>query len=204
MPSVINLQYPKAKLKTIERVFRDTPRTLTKIFPRAINVTMRTSTAQAARLIKADVDKLRIGDIKKRMRQQKAKRYKWAGFVHLSGAAISMSRFAFKQNKSGVPFRIKAGRKIITRAFRLPSGAVMIRKPTGESGAFLDWRTGQVDGSGSLVKRTPIDKLIGPSLSDLYLDAPGTVNRVTAQASDTLATNVDREVNHQIIRRLPR
>lgn len=205
MTAQVQIKYPDAKLRRVEKLLRDFPRDLPRIMPRAINRTLRTTRAQGAREIKGDTPKLKVGDIKRRMFEDKAGRSHWAARLTMGDRPISLSRFAYKQTRAGVPFQIQAGRLVIRRAFRMPeTGAVMIRNPQGQDTAWFDWRGGQVDDTDQLEPRLPITKLLGPSLSDLYTDAPATVSKVTRQAGATLTKNIDHEVDYALIRRLPR
>jgi len=205
MPAQITVKYPDAKLKKLERMFREFPKDLERVMPRAINRTMRTSRAQAARLIKADTPKLRVGDIKRKLFENKATRAHWRSKLSLSARPISLRHFALSQTKVGVPIKIQSGRQIVKRAFRMgPANSVFVRNPVGESLAWFDWRAGSVDDVEALEPRLPITKLLGPSMTDLYGEAPGVVSRVTGDAGKTLNKNIDDAVDYAMIRRMPK
>jgi hypothetical protein len=205
MVAQITVKYPDAKLKKLEHMFRDFPRDMLRIMPRAINRSMRTTRALAARQIKATVPKLRIGDIKKRIYEDKATRSAWRGKLSLNPYGLSLSKFAYKPTKAGVPFAIQGGRVIAKRAFRIRgTGAVLVRESAEFGWGGFDYIDGADDGIENLVPRLPIHKLLGPSLSEIYSDAPGVVSRVTREAGTTLTKNIDREVNYAMIRRMPK
>jgi hypothetical protein len=205
MPAQITVQFPDAKLKRIERLFKDFPKELPRIMPRAINRTMITTRALAARMVKAETPKLKVGDIKKRMYQDKATRSRWRGKISMNPYALSLSRFAYKPTKAGVPFSIQDGRVIAKRAFRMgPNGAIMVRESAEFGWGGFDYKDGHDDGIENLVGRLPIHKLLGPSLSELYSDSAGTVARVTREAGATLNANIHREVNYRLTRRMPK
>ena len=205
MPAQVVIKFPDAKLKRIERLFKDFPKDLPRIMPRAINRTMRTTRALAARMIKGETPKLRVGDIKKRMYEDKATRSRWRAKLSINPYAMSLSRFAYKPTKAGVPFSIQDGRIIAKRAFRMgANGAIMVRESAEFGWGGFDYKDGHDDGIENLVGRLPIHKLTGPSLSDLYSEAPATVSRVGREAAKSLDKNIDREVNYALIRRMPR
>jgi hypothetical protein len=205
MPAQIKVQYPDAKLKRLERLFREFPQDLQRVMPRAINRTMRTTRALAARQIKSETPKLRVGDIKKRMYEDKATRAAWRAKLSLNPYALSLSQFAYKPTKAGVPFAIQDGRVIAKRAFRVRgSGAVLVRESEEFGWDGFDYKDGDFEGIENLVGRLPIHKLLGPSLSELYSDSAGTVARVTREAGKTLNKNIDQQVNYALIRRMPK
>jgi len=205
MPAQVQVKYPAAKLKRLERLFRDVPQILPRVLPRAINRAMTSTRALAAREIKRETPKLKVGDIKRRLFQRKATRAHWRATLSMGDRDISMARFAYKQNKTGVPFKIQDGRLVIKRAFRIgDSGPVFVRNPQGQNVAFFDWRGGQVDDVDTLEPRLPMTKLYGPSISELYSEAAATVSRVTRRAGKTLEKNIDHEVNYALIRRMPK
>lgn len=205
MPASVLIQYDSAKMDRIRRLLADFPQEVTRFMPRAINRTMTSTRAKASREIKKESPKLKIGDIKNRMREQKASREHWGATLSLSARAISLSRFAYKQNRSGVPVSIQAGRLVVKRAFKMADGgSIFIRNPKGQRQAKFNWKTGGIDSDGILEPRLPISKLFGPSLSALFLDAPQTVSKVTVDAGQILSKNIDREVNYALIRRMPK
>ena len=205
MPAQIKVQYPAAKLKKLEQLFRDFPQDLPRIMPRAINRTVRTTRALVARQIKGETPKLKVGDIKKRMHEDKASRARWRARLSLSPWAISLSRFAYKQTKAGVPFAIQDGRVIAKRAFRIRgAGAVLVRESEDFGWDGFDYKDGDFEGIENLVGRLPIHKLLGPSLSELYSDSADTVARITREAGATLNKNIDQQVNYALIRRMPK
>ena len=205
MPVQVQIKYSDDKLKRVQNVLRDFPQDMARVMPRAINRSMRTTRAKAARLIKADTPKLKVGDVKKRIHEDKATRAIWRGKLSMSPWAISMSRFAYKPTKAGVPYQIQNGRTIAKRAFRIRgTGALLVRESAEYDWDGFDYIDGDFEGSDNLVGRLPIHKLTGPSLSDLYSEAPATVSRVGREAAKSLDKNMDREVNYALIRRMPR
>ena len=212
MPAQIVVKYPDAKLKRIDTLLREFPKDVERFVPRAINRSIRTTRAVGARVIKRNVPKLKIGLIKKRMYEDKATRAAWRGKLSLSDSPISLRHFAYKQTKAGVPINIMGGRKIVKRAFKMSGGAggggdspsVFVRNPLGEDMAFFDWAGGEVDNVEELEARLPITKLLGPSITDLYGEAPGVVARVTREASTTMNKNIDAAVDFALSRRMPK
>ena len=103
MPAQVQIKYPDAKLKRIEKLLRELPNELPRIMPRAVNRTMRTTRALASRMIKSDAPKLKVGDIKNRLFEDKATRAQWDARLTFGDMGFPLSRFAYKQTRAGVP-----------------------------------------------------------------------------------------------------
>jgi len=85
----------------------------------------------------------------------------------------------------GAKRQAASGKRTTLGAFRFESST---GRPT------LDWRTGQIRGSGRLVGRMPIVTIKGPSLRDILVETPAMVASAVRHSKDRLTVELDGQV----------
>ena len=169
---------------------------------RAINKVLAGARTESARQISGEI-KIKVATARKGMIIDKATFEKWVGTITLSARRIPLIEFAARElKKGGVSYRIeKSGkRKRIPRAFiaTMPTGhkGVFRRKPTGTSvGGAIVRRA-----DSPLVGRLPIGEMRGPSIKEVFKNAPIIIAAVTEKAATGLQKEITRQVELQLNR----
>ena len=187
----------------------------------ALNRTMVSTRAKVSRDIKARIN-LPIKEIKSRLLFRHATLSSWVAEMWAGDAGFDLVKHfkATDIRPAGVRVAIQQGRSILPRAFvkkawgssrvlmRMYGGGPMkqttkrwnkamnmpfgYQHPTGRP--TLDWRTGQIRGSGRLVGRMPIVTIKGPSLRDILVETPAMVASAVKHSKDRLTVELDGQV----------
>jgi hypothetical protein len=217
---MIRVTFDEAKLAAVQRLVRRIPGGLGRVCSRGINRTASSGRVRIAREISAGT-KLGVRKVSARIYIRRATRIKWSALLGLSDRPYDLAR-DFKSRfvrGHGVHASVLRDRdQLLPRAFipeadreerrqkheagqtaGIPKGktfrfwwgfnSVLMRKSQGD-----DRATWKGDPGGRLVPRFPVVKVPGPSLAELWSDAPGMVARMVAYSQHTLEKNIDDQV----------
>lgn len=193
----IEIRIEQQSLRKFEKALRDIPNGLPRVMSRAINRTLNSARVKLAKFIKAEIPKLKQGDIKSRTRIRKSTYKRLAGLISLSDRKFTLARFAYKQTSRGVPFMIRRseGRLIARRAFYIEGREppfIRAVEGTGENVRKIDWRTGLIEGEGQkLVARVPLAVIVGPSLAELYIETPNIKSQLEKFCNIAITKNMN-------------
>jgi hypothetical protein len=130
--------------------------------PRALNKMIDQVKTSSAREVRDAGYKLKVGDIKKGLRIQRATASNLTAKVVASGRPIPLISYSARQTAKGVSVDVLHGRKVVAHAFvaTMPSGhkAVMVRMGTTHKKKHKNER--------ALWTGLPIKQLFGPSVPD--------------------------------------
>jgi hypothetical protein len=209
----IHVNIDAKQLARLERDLAHVKNAAPRVLYRSINRTLTTVRANVAREIKAEIPKLKIGEIKSKLHTRKASLRKTEGRLSMSGRRYTLARFAYKQTRRGVPFMVykSEGRLLAPRAFII-EGSSRFKPPfiratdAGHKGLRrIDIRTGRLEGEGGdLVPRGPLDIIIGPELADVFKDKPGMVARIEQHIDATFTKNLNAYAEHELDKALAR
>lgn len=185
----------------------------------ALNRTLTHARAKVARDIRGKVN-LGVSDIKRRLLMRKAKLSDWQAVLGVGDAGFDLVKYfkATDIRPAGVRVAVLRGGSTLPRAFiakawgnqrvlmrmygggaatnikgqRKGSRGVRMQSVTGKP--TLNWKTGQITGSGSLVGRFPIITIKGPSLREIWEQTPELVARNVADSKQRLAIELDGQV----------
>ena len=165
---------------------------------RALNKMVAQIKVRSARAVRDAGYKLKISDIKKAIRINRANSGRLRADAVASGRPIALIKYGAKQAPTGVAVDVLNGRKIVSHAFVANTAnglQVMLREPGGKHKKVI--KNGKAQWRG-----LPIRKLYGPSIPD------GMASKAVAQAMATLITErfpVILEHEHAwLLKRLPK
>lgn len=150
----------------MDRVIADLERTkrevVEKAVPRALNKVADQVKTAASREMRDAGYKLKVSDIKKTMRIDRASPGKLTARVVASGRPIPLIQYGARQTGKGVSVDVLHGRKVIT-------GAFIATMPSGHKGVYI--RVGAkhkkvMKGGRAVWSGLPIKELFGPSVPD--------------------------------------
>lgn len=145
------------ELEAASREMRDTA------VVRALNKTADQVKVQAARAVRDAGYGLKVGDIKKALRVQRASQGNLRATVIASGRPISLMSYGARQTSKGVSVNVQKGRKLI-------AGAFIATMPSGKQGVFVRDDGGKhrkVNNGGKVSwHQLPIRMLFGPAVPD--------------------------------------
>lgn len=191
------------EIKHLERQLAGIRDGMPRVMSRSINKVLSSARTESARQIAGEI-KVKVTTARRGMIILKATFEKWFGTITLSARRIPLIEFGARELKKqgGVSYRIeKEGkRKRIPRAFiaTMPTGhkGVFMRKPIGvKKGSAIVRRRG-----APLVPRLPIGELRGPSIKDVFRNAPAIIAAVTQKAATGLQKEVSRQIELQLKR----
>lgn len=194
MPPLVEIVIDDKEIKRLERQLAAFPKAMPRVMRNAINKTSTAARVESARRIK-DKTGIRVTVVKKGLPLFKATLARWVSRIHFSGRRIPVIDLGARQTKKGVTFRSTKtkGRVLIKSAFKatMPK-AGRFRKP-GHLGVFVRKIQGgkfkKYDG------RLPIGEQRGPSLKEIFTNAPVIVAAVTRKAFSTLEKEITRQVD---------
>ena len=110
----VEIKFDDRKLKNIQQILAGIPNAMPRIVSRAINRTAGPAKTQISRAIRQEIN-IKAGDLNKKIKVQKATFTNWEARIKLSTKRIPLMKFAARQTKEGVTYKIKksGGRKII-------------------------------------------------------------------------------------------
>ncbi len=194
MAGLVEIVIDDKEIKRLERQLSAFPKAMPGVMSRSINKTTTSARVVSANQINAKTG-IKKTVIKKGLPIFKATLARWVGRIHFSGRRIPVINLEARQTNKGVTYRSTEtkGRVLIKSAFKarmpLPSG---FRKP-GHLGVFVRKVQGgkfkEYDG------RLPIGEQRGPSLKEIFVNAPAIVAAVTRKAFGTLEIEITRQVN---------
>jgi len=130
----------RADISEARRLFFELGPGVDRAASRALNDTITTVRAEGARSIKAKHKALKIGDLKREMRLQKATRNSLTAAARTTGRPLPLDRFRPTWLKAGVKATIGTKRSLMgtagRRVFRIPAYGndyFIRRNPTGRS-----------------------------------------------------------------------
>jgi hypothetical protein len=213
---LITIRVDDGKLREVQAIVGRIRGGTGRVFSRAINRTMSSARVHIAREISQGL-KLGVRRVQSRIYLRRATRANLTGFLGLGTAGYDLARdFGAVDTRptgtlgswllrygggGGVRVQVIRGQKtILPRAFIMTHGAekkywwaygkVVTRKPI--SGAVPRWDNAV--SWGKLVGRLPVMKVVGPSLAELWVQAPDMVARAISYSRHTLAKNIDDQV----------
>lgn len=182
----------------------------------AVNKTVRSARTRVTRLIASELA-LKTSDVRdKNLRMRLANYRSIEASIRVSGRRIPLIRFAARQGKKGVSYRIRrsGGRSTLAGAFiaRMPSGhqGVFIRTGSPQMSrtpaAGTSKRLGRRKGMGFLTRpRLPITERFGPSVPMALDKSPEmTSGELLRTLRNELAGNVEVQVRLALQRRQAR
>jgi hypothetical protein len=205
---IVKVTIDEAKLAQVQAAIGQIRGGTDRVFSRAINRTMSSARVRIAREISAGI-RMGVRKVQSRIYLRRATRAKLVGFLGLSAAEYDLVKTFDAQytRGEGVDVQVlKDRRTFLPRAFMV-SGIraglgwqknargwwgfrrVLMRKPT--SGQTPTWDSGDM---GRLVGRLPVMKVRGPSLAQLWEQAPDMVAKAVEYSQHTLEKNVDDQV----------
>lgn len=178
----VEVKFDEAKLRRIQLMLRDIPRQMPRVVSSAINKTAAMARTQVVRRIASEVG-VKQKRIKQRVTLQKATFTCWRARIGIGARRLPLMAFGARQKKKGVSYKIeKSGpRKTLKSAF-------IATMKTGHEGVFM--RGGP--------RRLPIFERFGPSIGQVFENAPAVAKEVTRSAY----VNLQRHIDSQIARAL--
>ena len=201
----IEIKFDEAKLRHIEAILRGIPNALPKIISRGINRTASPAKTDISREIRQEIN-ITAGDIKEKIKLEKATYQKWSAEIYLSHSMIPILDFGAKQTSKGVSFKVykSGGRKFINRAFiaTMQSGHKgVFRRGIGLSGIIrAERRHTRPAGKKYAITQHNIfiGEQFGPSLYQVFKTekALPLIQRITEKAYRRLEHNIDAQVEY--------
>jgi hypothetical protein len=173
----VEIKLDEKRLRQIEKSVAHIPGAMSRIVPASLNRTAASLRTRAARAVAAQMGS-RVGDARRQIRIERARRSWWSAIVMIEQAMIPLIVLEPVQRPSGVTYR--QGK---TRALR--AGAFVQTMPSGHVGVFR--RRGQA--------RLPIKEQYERLLD--ILDT-GFMRPLNEQAATQLAKNIASRVRWQL------
>jgi hypothetical protein len=179
----------------------------TRAIPRALNRTLTTAQAQAAREIVDAGYGLKVGAIKKSLDLTRATPNRLTAILRATGRPIPLINYGARQTAAGVTVNVLHGRKLIPGAFiaTMPSGHEGVFVRVGSSarlpgGVSAGKAQRSPRGAGGKKHGLPIRELYGPSIPKAF------GNRVVRDAltqavKERFPTALDQELRYLKLRR---
>lgn len=163
-------------IKAVDDFLVEYPRRAASAIVRALNRTLTTGNAEMARLIAADM-KMKVGDVKKAVRQKKAS--VGDASVTLAAPLKRLPLYLFGA-KGPRPSRGRGAGVVSKLQGRMPH-AFIARMPSGHEGVFE--RKG--------MSRLPIKELYGPSIGHVF-------GKFRPQVAESMAAVFAKNIDHEI------
>jgi hypothetical protein len=195
MGQYFEIKINEAQLDAMLMQLKKVPKALPRVLRNAVNDTAFSARTQIVRQVKG-VTKLKSETIRRRIPITKATLKNWRAFLRIKDSPLALTNFAARQTQKGVSYRdpLGGGRKIQDRAFIAKANNaenVWVRMKKG--GISVD--LGESLAGAELVKRLPIQRLVGPSVAEYYHNLSGLASAVISQATTRLHKNVQRHIN---------
>lgn len=186
--TLVTVTYNEQTLDLLQQVFRQFPRKLRSLLPKAINRTLEHARAVTTDQIAA-IKNIMQKRIRERLVITRATGNRWEGNLAISSRRIPLMAFSAKWRVFGSAGQkdLDSGRATHARAVtynidsqKVAPHAFITELRSGHKGVFQ--RKGKA--------RYPIRELFGPSLGRVVKDAPAILSRVTSQSEDDLNKNI--------------
>ncbi len=199
---MLELRYNKAKLKQFERELRNFPRALPKVMSKGLTRTASSARTEMSRSLSKRTG-LKVGQVKKGLRLEKASYSNWRSAVTVSRKRLSLSILQPQRTAGGLSVKHLRKRVMVRQAFpalkgwfiRLPA-AGGYKQTIGVSEAL------EIDPKKK-VGRLPIGRIKGPILARVFAGAQGEANRIYQESLARLEKNIHDQVNLILRKRLP-
>jgi hypothetical protein len=180
----------EAKLAELQQALSGISQGLPKVLTRAVNKTATWAFTRILDLI-VGASGLKRKDVRKAVRLRKANYKTLCAIIHIWNKRMPLIWFGARQGAKGVTFRLPAGAESALdyagskQGRLLAEHAFIVTMPrSGHEGVFI--RTGS--------KRLPIEEMFGPSPMQLFTGITGLAERLMAESSARLDTELDNQV----------
>lgn len=173
-------------VERVTRMLSYVPKSVPRIFSRALNNTATTARKESAQKISASSG-MPVNQVRNAIRIIKATYKKWIAVVRVSDRPIPAIKFFKTRTRDGeTKLTAPKGIEFKTRKGNEPSDETPFIQtmPSGHIGLFQ--RTG--------MRRYPIQELYGPSLGKVFSSSQDIINQVYASAGANLAKSVESQV----------
>lgn len=199
---MLEIRYDDDKIKRLQRELKKFPRALPKVMSRGLNRTASSSRTEMSRSLSKRAG-LKVGQVRSRLRLEKASYTNWRSAVNVSRKRLSLSLLQPRKTTKGLSVKHQRRRVLIRHAFtalrgwfiRLPA-AGGYKQTIGVSEAL------EIDPKKK-VSRLPITRIKGPILARVFAGAQGEANRIYQESLVRLEKNIHDQVNLILKRRLP-
>ena len=187
--SRIDVVVDQGMMNRLTRTLRAVPGGLKRVIPPAINKTATQGRTRAARRI-SKASGIKVGEVRKRIRIQRATRMRWAAALRLSNKRLPLILFSARQTVArGVTYRLGGA----TRS-RLAHGFIAVM-PSGHRGVYMrKWQGDKRAG------RLPIVEQMALSVAGVYSKGPQVAAEVMRETRGLLRTNIDRQVRYVLMK----
>jgi hypothetical protein len=195
MADFVSIKLDKRKLDSLLKMLSAYPKDIPAVARNAVNDTANSARSMIVKKISAEI-KIKQSSVRSRVALKKATKKVWQAWLRIKDTPLSLINFGARQNKEGVSFDGKDGRIMQERAFIALKNVWVREKKDGS-----DINIGDSLKGVELVERTPIKRLVGPSIAELYTDIEGLASMVESKAMANLYSNLTRHVNLMLVKR---
>lgn len=194
MAKYFEIKIDEIQLDAMLAQLNNVPKSLPRVMRNAVNDTANSARVEIAKRVSKAI-KIKQAAIKRRIPIKKATLKNWRAWVRIKDSPLSLMNFGAKQTAEGVRYRgVDGGKNFQERAFigkgkikdnvwiRMKKGGIAVKQGESLSGA-------------ELVRRKPLQRLVGPSIAELFNDLPGLASEVISNAMQNLNKNVKRHIN---------
>ena len=186
--SRIDVVVDQGMMNRLTRTLRAVPGGLKRVIPPAINKTATQGRTRAARRI-SKASGIKVGEVRKRIRIQRATRVRWAAALRLSNERLPLILFSARQTRRGVTYRLGGAKRS-----RLAHGFIAVM-PSGHRGVYMrKWQGDKRAG------RLPIVEQMALSVAGVYDKGPQVAAEVMRETRGLLRTNIDRQVRYVLMK----
>jgi hypothetical protein len=189
MANFYEIKIDQAQLDAVVERLGRYKKKLPTVMRNAVNDTASSARSQIVKTV-AKFCKVKSGPIRRRILLKKATTANWAAWLRIKDSPLSLVNFKARQTKTGVSYINSSGQRAVQPRAFIALKNVWVRKKLGGGKVEL----GESLAGEKLVGRTPIQRLVGPSVAELYSGISGLAGDVMSQAQKRLHRNIDRQI----------
>lgn len=173
-------------VERVTRMLSYVPRSVPRIFSRALNKTATTARKESAQAI-SKASGMKVNLVRKMIRMIPATMKRWIAMIRVSDRKIPAVKFVrVHKRKKGLTYSVPTEAESLEFKGKQESEEPIFvaTMPSGYVGLFQ--RLG--------IARYPIQPVFGPSLGQVFAGSQGIVNQIYQSAASNLARNVESQV----------
>lgn len=202
MAQFYEIKINEAQLDAMLAQLHSVPKALPRVLRNAVNDTAKSAQVEIAKKVAKSI-KVKQSTVKSRINIKKATLKNLFAWIRIKDRPMSLLNFGARQTDKGVSFRGTDGKRILQeRAFIGKGGNdgfrsnVWVRMKKGEIGKpAVKVEQGEKLAGVKLVSRKPLQKLVGPSVAEMYNNFSGFAAQVISKAQSNLNKNLQRHIN---------
>lgn len=182
----VEIKYNRKQLRSITQQLQTMPKKIPTVMMRGINRTIKPALSETAKRLAGEVNITKAA-VRKRIVLSKATKRDWRATLRISRRRIRLIDWKARQTKKGVSYSIERGKRVMVPGSFIAT--VLASEPQGEhKGVFK--RVGAT--------QFPIVQLRGPSLGEVFKDAPMIVQQVMGFTGKKLVVEIDKQIKYAL------